>query len=522
MIAAFILLAWQMALPWTVAQFTTSDGPSHLYGATVARDLIFHHRQTIYSSVYTIQRVPLPNWTATILLVVTDAVAGVNHAEALFVSLAILIGFLGLRYASRAIAPDQSPWTPIHNFLLQTWFLWMGFFNFYLGIALLPFVVGFYIRHAHKLTAKRVAVLAGGFLLLYFTHLIAVAVALLAVGTIALWLTIAAPNGESRSRVFWSEAKHLSLAVAPVLILGAIYLHGALKSEIVPADPFWKTLRAFPQQVFLTGAGAAGHQASLEWLVLAYILAGICLMRKSEWKSARGGLTIAMLLCLVTYLFVPMEGLGGSVVPVRFAWSVFILGAIATAGLAGLRIIRVPLAVVVAVLVAGNAVATQQTMQFMSRAVESYLTAASQIPPGATMVRMNYPAPNVAARYGYSGAARSPFMHLDALTAVEKHAIDLTDYEPLSRVFPIVHKRGFSGKEFQLWGFEGPGPDAVAIFDWLGHELPRSADYVFLFGDEESVQAKQAYMPLMENYLRAHMHLTVTSTDGLLRIYAKN
>lgn len=521
-ITAFILLAWQMALPWTVPHFTTSDGPSHVYGATVARELIFHHRHTIYSSVYTIQRVPVPNWTATIVLAAAASIAGTNHAEAVFLSLAILIGFLGLSYANRAIAPNQSPWTPINNFLIQTWFLWMGFDNFYLGMALLPFVIGFYIRHARRLTGKRVAILAGGFLGLYFTHLIAVAVALLTIGTIALWLTLVAPNEGSRARSLFVEAKDLLIAAVPVLILGAIYAHYAPTSEIVPADPFWKMLRAFPQQVFLTGVGALGAQALLRSLVLAYFLVGILLMRSSDWRSASGGLLIAMMLCLAAYLFMPAEGFGGSAVSMRFAWAVFMLGGIAVAALPGLGMMRVPFAIVVAVLVAGNTIATQRTLQLLSRATDSYLAAASQIPRGATLVRMSYPAPKVAERYGYADTARFPFIHLDALTAVEKDGIDLTDYEPLSRVFPIVQKGGFIGKDFQLWGFEGPGTDAVTTLDWLRQVLPRPVDYVLLFGDEESAAAKQAYMPLMEDYLKAHMHLTATSTDGLLRIYARN
>ena len=48
---------------------------------------------------------------------------------------------------------DRSTWllqcAPVLNFLSMTWFLWVGFYNFYLGVALFAVAVGFYIRNSH-------------------------------------------------------------------------------------------------------------------------------------------------------------------------------------------------------------------------------------------------------------------------------------------------------------------------------------------------------------------------------------
>jgi hypothetical protein len=157
---AFALLTLQMAIPWTAPYFVTQDGPSHLYGATVARELVLHHRDSVYSPWYTIQRALIPNVTATFLLAVAESIAGPEHAEQVLASLAILAGFLAFCYASRALSTGVSPgvspgvshrlspWTPVANFLLQTWFLWLDFYNFYLGMALMAFPLGFYFRHA--------------------------------------------------------------------------------------------------------------------------------------------------------------------------------------------------------------------------------------------------------------------------------------------------------------------------------------------------------------------------------------
>src|SRR5262249_43199559 len=147
------LLGWQVAIPWLIPHFATQDGPSHLYSATAMQDLVLHHSRTAYASWYTIQRTPLPNWTASIALAVISAITGPDHAERLLASASILIGFFAIAYCIRALSKDASPWTPLANFLLQTWFLWLGFYNFYLGMALIPFAIGYHAKHARQMNA---------------------------------------------------------------------------------------------------------------------------------------------------------------------------------------------------------------------------------------------------------------------------------------------------------------------------------------------------------------------------------
>jgi hypothetical protein len=46
------------------------------------------------------------------------------------------------------------PFTPLSNALLETWFLWTGFYNFYLGMAMVPLGIGFYARRSRRLTIR--------------------------------------------------------------------------------------------------------------------------------------------------------------------------------------------------------------------------------------------------------------------------------------------------------------------------------------------------------------------------------
>lgn len=513
-VAAFSLLACQMAVPWSVPHFVTGDGPSHLYEAIVAQDLLFHPHGSTYSPVYTIQKIPLPNWTTTVLLAAARTIAGTDRAEALFASLAILTGFLALSYVIRALAPDQSPWTPLTNFLLQTAFLWMGFYNFFLGMALLPFVFGFYVRHAGRLTPGRVCILGAGFAALFFTHLIAAAVAILAVTVAAIWMCLAVRGASGAQRkVSLVEPFLVLTAAAPTLALAITYLRlqsGTFLEAPVLHAPVGYLIRTFPGDTFVTGADWWAREPWAWSLALGYIVCGLIFPTRREWASVRGGLVITVLLCFIGYLFLPNAGLGGSKVNARFAWAVFLLGGVVAASASRLQAARVPLALALAVLLTGNIAGTAGTFAAWSLTAGEYLDTAGVIPAGSTMIRLRYPAPGTPDLY-----------HLDALVAARGHDVDLTDYEAPSRVFPVVFRQPIAESGLPLWSFENSRADAVSVLAGIRRRLPEPVDFVLVYGDERSLRAQLTGMPDMLVYLNSSMRLAAVSKDGRLRIYRR-
>ena len=218
-ILAFGLLAIQIAIPWTVPHFVTTDGPSHLYTAIIAKKLLFH--QQPYTSLYRINPQIVPNWASTILLAGCASLVGVLHAEQLMMSLLLAIGFFSISYAIRSLSPQALRWTPLSNFLLQTWFLWMGFYNFYLGMVLVPIGIGFYARRKGKLTTRDAALLGLGLVALFFVHLIAAAVLVLALAILMVWLHYVRPLlwvKSADSRPDDRQAVVLLCALAPVIL----------------------------------------------------------------------------------------------------------------------------------------------------------------------------------------------------------------------------------------------------------------------------------------------------------------
>ena len=511
---AFALLGWQVAIPWLIPHFATQDGPSHLYSATAMRDLVFHHSHTVYAPWYTIQRTPLPNWTASLALAGLGAIAGPDRAERLFVSSAILIGFLAIAYCIRALSKDANPWTPLANFLLQTWFLWLGFYNFYLGMALLPFAVGYYAKHARQMNARRAATLTAILLAIFSTHLIAALVATLAIVLMTLCVALAK----------WREIRLRDLAPSlaatlPVYALAAFY---ALR----PHDPkIWggpalSVLRLFPMHVFVTASGPEGEQKLLRDILMGCIILAVFLLRGKEWKSPRGGLILAAATAFILYLFLPDEAFSGGAIKIRFAWVVFFLGGIAAIGASRLSWARGPLAICAAFFLASNFTATVRTLRGMSSAAADYLAVAEKIPPGATFVRLRYATPRAPDRFGYGNAGRDPLSHLDAFAAAKAHTVDLSDYEAPTRIFPLVFKSVVDpGQQSGLAALEGPDTESLPAFLWLSRMRAGPIDYVLVIGDESAPAAERQGIHEMLSWLSAHGHMLASSESGWVRLY---
>lgn len=272
-------------------------GPSHLYTAAIASNLL-RHSHSIYSSVYKWNPKLLTNWTSTVLLALITAVAGIGHAEAVLMGMCVCLGWFSFGYAVRSFAPERVGWTPLANALLNCWFLWLGYYNFYLGMAVCPLVVGYYVRHSKQLRRREAAILAVGFVALFFTHLVAGGLAILCVATIALWMHIVVPAIWIRhARPVWSQTAMALAAAIPALILFARFAHSssdpvAFKLEIT--DAFLR----LPQHIFATADGFSGNQLFLWPAILCWMVIAALSISRSEWMTPRGGMAIAVAVVL--------------------------------------------------------------------------------------------------------------------------------------------------------------------------------------------------------------------------------
>jgi hypothetical protein len=479
-ILSFLLLAFQAVMPWLSVSFVTQDGPSHLYTAAVARDLLLNSNSP-YAAVYRFQPKLVTNWSTTVLMNVMDGLFGASDAEHAMATLCVIAGFFGFAYLRRSVDPLSSPWSPTNNFLLCTWFLWIGFYNFYLGMALFPFVAGYYIRHANAMNPRRTGLLTLGLVVLFFTHVMPFALALLLIGLAGVWVFGRMLTHGDSIRV---AAGWLAAVLLPSTILLLVFVRGSGQTTAYDPAIAW-AWNSFPMHAFAASQGKTGEQTLLVAAMLFYMIVGLLAMRRNEWTSPKACLFVGGAFSFVIYLLTPDSGFGGDAIKIRFAWAVFVFGCLAASTVTALLPLRIPVAIfTTCFLTATLFQAFRLNVRHVSRAVKAYEAALSTIPPGSTFVRLRFPTETTRKRLGYETVALEPLFHLDARVAARRKLVDISDYQALTRLFPLDHKPLISATQrFQLWDLEGSGTTGPDSLKQILKDFPVRIDYIVVLGD---------------------------------------
>jgi hypothetical protein len=487
---AFALLVAQAALPWTAKHFVTQDGPSHLYNAVVVKDLALHPHSP-YAAVYGIQRKFVSNWGTVVVFNGLVSLFGVQHAEQAMATLCVVLGFVSLGYFIRSLDPRGSPWFPILNFLLCTQFLWIGFYNFYLGMAVFPLVAGYYVRRMGEMSLPRTAVVACGLAALFFVHGLAMALAFLTMAVVCLWSVVSAPlplfspmrDAVVAVRAALRPVGWLLLAVVPTAVLACTFV-GATGFRSVGGD-FVSSWNNFPFHVFAGSDGRAGEQLLLYPAMLFYMGVGAAAMRRREMATARTGVFAAAGLLFVLCLASPESAFGADALKPRLAWAVFILGCAAASTVGRLRPLQTPVSVFVACMMAGTlATAQRLNTASVSSAIDAYVSAMTRIPAGSTLVRVLFPRDRARARFGFQDVVLDPLYHADALVAAQRKLVDLSDYQAGRELFPVhFSNRVPEDLRHPLWMLEGGPADTLPFLRKVLNECPIPIDYVVVVGD---------------------------------------
>jgi hypothetical protein len=222
-------------------------------------------------------------------------------------------------------------------------------------------------------------------------------------------------------------------------------------------------------------------------------------------------------------LLVPERGFGGDMAKIRFVWVVFILGGILVCSARRLRFLWMPTAVYFSFFLAATLWSTRAFVASAQPAIQDYLSIADRIRPGSRLVRIRYQTPRLAQAYGFEASSFDSLFHLDALIAARCRCIDLSDYEPLSEVFPVVFRPAVEkAQQMNLWSLEGPGEKTSESVAWLRSSLPVSIDYVILISDDAEQRASNPDYARLVSNLESGMRLVATSKIGpFIKLYER-
>jgi hypothetical protein len=458
-ILALALLVFQAAVPWTAPYFMTMDGPSHLYNARAIARVLFQPSSP-YHQVYQLRSALSTNW-GTVLLFNVASLVSVTHAEALVASFSVVFAFFCFAYLAGSISP-------LLNFLTFTWFLWAGYYNFYLGVALFALAVGFFMRHRDEFTWTRALLLAMLLVGQFFTHIFPAALSVLCILIVALWIR----------RIGFE----LLAAVAPVCLMLVTFVSRSEKGiGLMKAD--WD-LPSLTSRVFASTYGVTPSGTWLYPALVCYLVLGVVLLRKSEWSSVKGGIAVAGLTCASFTLLLPSKGFGGDQLNLRVAWLAFILGCVVA--ISGERLQRFApyVALYVGVFMSIDIYhAIRLDVRAVGRAVADFAKATEEIPAGARVARMLYPSEKIATQYGFKGLAFHPLSHADSWMAARRGWVALSDYQPLSNLFALETRPPITKTQRDdLWHLETGDEAAEVGLKSLLQTFPGGIDYVIVMG----------------------------------------
>ncbi|PYQ47493.1 MAG: hypothetical protein DMF59_18730, partial [Acidobacteria bacterium] len=80
----------QLVPVWFTQYLPTGDGPSHLYGAWILRELTLHRNAGVIPSYYHVASQPVPNWASYAFIAGALSVLTPLAAEKLFFSLVVI------------------------------------------------------------------------------------------------------------------------------------------------------------------------------------------------------------------------------------------------------------------------------------------------------------------------------------------------------------------------------------------------------------------------------------------------
>ncbi len=427
----FVVALLQLVQIWSAPYFPSCDGPSHVYNASILHELATGHAG-VFTRYYQIDWRPHPNWIGHAILAVLLFVVSPVVAEKLLVSAIVLLFLGGSWMLARAVDARGEAYAFLalpfsYHLLLQ-----LGFYNFSISAGLYLVIVAFWWRRRDRPGTATVSATAALLVVCYFSHPVSVALAIGSIGLLWLW--------SLPGRRMWRHAIHL-VALLPALGL-LMWFVRAHASPVSLGPKNGGDLFEFLADVRILFFDK--HQLELgRWLFGLFILLFIAtLIREYVAPPAAlrrrdaGGFILIALVFLGLYALAPDSFAGGGSLRERMALFLYLI-------LLPWFSPRLPrwcmasLAIAFSIIALVNAGFLTHQFRKVDRVIADFVRETSAILPENTVL------PLIRSRTPDEWAI-PVLSHAIEYTAIQKHLIDLDNYEPETGYFPIRYRSGFT------------------------------------------------------------------------------
>ncbi|HET7435327.1 MAG TPA: hypothetical protein VFN10_11525 [Thermoanaerobaculia bacterium] len=408
----FAAVAVMHLLPiWRVHFVPTIDGPSHLYNAAVLHQL----DQPAFSRVFTADLRPHPNWLSHLFLWLALFVVPPVIAEKLLFSVIILLFLGGAWLLAGAVDRERRVFAFLAMPLAFHMLLQMGFYNYSLGAALVPFAVHSWWRRRASSARRDVAMNAVWLLLVYFAHIVPALIACLA--AFAIFVV---------SRV-WRQL----IAFVPVALLVAWFV---LQPSHPGGDWTWNGALLF-QPLVNTALMFTFDVRQLTFGAIYAAVLAVCIVATLAQRRLRVRADDVFLLLTIAgialYLAAPLSAQEGLVLKARLLLFPYLFV------LPWLSIPRgrfgAALAIIFAIIATANVFYLRDRWKENAKPLDAMLAPLRAARPLHTFVPLVFD----------RSAAHSPLPlagHTISYAAIEKHLVDLADYEAALGFFPVAYR----------------------------------------------------------------------------------
>ncbi|HEY1629660.1 MAG TPA: hypothetical protein VGF52_07355 [Tepidisphaeraceae bacterium] len=415
---------------WSARYFPSQDGVGHVENAVILRHWLGPSGD-FYRQYYRINPFPEPNWLGHVMLMFLTAILSPRNSLKAILSIFILAFPSALRYAAGGIRRGGEAAAYLALPFIYGLPLQKGNLNFCFGFVLFFVVVGFWIRHRDRLGAAVVAAFIGLTLLLYFSHIVSLIMAIMVIGCVEIGFAIR-DRSLAKSRIIKA-----AIAFAPAVVLTAAFFLSRGSGQVDRLSPKVLIEQLIQLQALLSYSQAEAHLA----IAVACIFAVAVIFTIARM---RGGLIIydslaaAVIVALVLYFLVPNSAAGGGLISFRLAMFVYF---VLMLWLAARPIRWAPIGIAALIAISMGFVALNyRTAARVSAYVTDFTSIAPHVRRGSTLL------PVLASWKEYSPNGRPftyrirPMLLAAGYVAAERGVIDLGNYEASQGYFPLLWK----------------------------------------------------------------------------------
>lgn len=520
-----MLLLLQLMPLLCTTYFVTTDGPAHLYNATVLKDLALNHNAAFFEKYYTVNQHFDPNWFSHIVLAVMLILFNPVTAEKLFIAI-YAIGFLwSVRALVKHILPQNS-WLAFLAFpFVYTFIFQKGFFNYSFSIMLMVICIWYYLRHKsvwHYWVFVLVGVLLS--LLCFAAHPVGYMLMLALLIGIALLGFFEGPFSIKQRAI--NTLKNLFtiglINFVPVVLLVDFIKRKAHEPVIPATDTFdmrWQALKQMQGLVLFSDSEVQVFH------ILPYVFL-FMVMGCLHYKINRRKLSVydvffaAAAACLYYYFHAPDNAMGGSQIAIRVQFLPWFLLLFWFAQSGYNNSVKWYTIIIVSSIMVALMWLRLPAQIAASNLVEEYMSVQEHIAPNSKVLPLSYTyfgkglnGKNIADRPRY-------FIHAADYMAAYKPLIMLDNYEGDTGYFPLLWQSNKNPYTFLApYGSGEDLPPAVDITNYK-NKTGEEVDYVLLLCYDKQYAKHPATLNLMAQ-LNGY-DLAFTSANGRAILYTKH